>query len=1646
MRHFPALIRFILIFIRRSTLVVLVAAWTLAGPSLAAAAQFGTGSVSLEDTIDSGNRPWVTVDISSIDFGGNTPIIVAGPVTHENEQSLSVRVRNVTATGFEIALTSPCDSSNVDPNAGGLDCPPRRGAGASSRTDWQTETVRWMAIPEGVWQFPDGTKIEAGRENVSAVRSSAGDSNAGNPVSFADSYSSRPVVLHTVNTANDNAWITSSVFGPGNSVGSPPDATGFTLALEGAEVTTTHGAETIGWVAIEPGSGTNNGNRYHAGVSVGLDTPRHDDGCAPRGAFTGFGGIPDVVAGHNTMAGTNGGWLRFCSDGITTGGINLHIDEDQVGDGERSGLDEASSWFAFEASSIGFLVPGGAVTPFFARDSFEAYAAGSSVDGGNDGVFWGGAWSGIGGVEAVIDASGSPLTFSDTGDTITGDGLALRFAGNNDNAATRDLDESISSRFVYAAMLVRFEGLQNNNDFLSLWFEDSNPDNAPNFGIKMNRGDGSGPDDFFARSRQNNAVFDTNITNGQTYFLVARIEKSASSTYDKVSLWVDPTALGHESPPPVTGETSVESSGLVAFQTIGFRSVKFDSGDSVTIDELRLGTSWAEVTAPNEVPLQRGRVSTDTQSSGAFTSVSLTDFDQAPIVLATDTTDASGPAGARVRNVSAAGFEVAPVEPSAQDGPHGPIDIDYVAIGEVQAGERKLYLLDNLDGFAEFRRHATQSYQTNRLGSSSWDTLDYLTDFPSAPAVLGQVQTDANESANPPTTSSVPWLQTTVSDVDTDGFDVALERAESTAGSVTADETIGLVIIANGSRGNIAGLDYEALVSADSIQGFNNGCYTTSFSSGFGDLPVVVANRNTRDGTDGGWIRRCSLSAGSVALTVDEDQDNDGERSHTTERAAILAVTGVPATSVDYYAVLDPGQGLTCEALPVTIEARDASDNPVQPPSGTTINVFATDPGTSDPASDSSWASSVTDLTSHTFDGSSASVTLSLRRTSEGQVNVDVDDGAATESASADPDIAFVESGFLFYADGAASSIGGQIAAKPSNVSPGAQSLELRAVRDPDGPLSDAACEARLNDDQTIEMAFECRDPLTCSGTRDVAIDGTAIAANDAGGVSSYATVTLDFGSDGRAPFTLLYPDAGEIRLHARADVPASGDEPEITLTGESNAFVVRPFGFHLEAVGNPGATTAGGGVLGDAGAAFTVNATAVGWASGDDADDDGVPDGYGNDDPTDNVSLDPTGDNVSLPNFGPETDDETLALQAVLWQPEPGSDPGLAGATTIGEAAFEDTGDVGAGAGSTSVNYPEVGIIELRAQLGDGTYQGGANVVGRSGPVRRFTPADFEVTVRDQGMYEVTCNGTFSYVGEAFGYDIQPRLNITARNALGATTENYRGSFIKLSDVDIGVTPPSIDASAIGNISGTTDVAVTAVLNTGVLADDGDGSALGDGVLVYTFDGADSYVYDKVLNARIDADEFNADLPITVNDVTDSDGVTNGALPSPNPFAPTGAEIRFGQLSLENTYGPETEDLTVSLQVEYFDGDGYIVNAADGCTPLSITGEANHARVQLDDNGTWVRADQTVDLTGGTGGTTEGTGITGLTGGAGALILGSPGALNTGSALVRADLADFPWLRGDWDGDGIYDNFPTAIATFGVYRGHDRVIYWRER
>ena len=78
-------------------------------------------------------------------------------------------------------------------------------------------------------------------------------------------------------------------------------------------------------------------------------------------------------------------------------------------------------------------------------------------------------------------------------------------------------------------------------------------------------------------------------------------------------------------------------------------------------------------------------------------------------------------------------------------------------------------------------------------------------------------------------------------------------------------------------------------------------CDSVSFASncGFTSPPTLLAKQNTRNGPDGGFLRRCDTSTSAATFIYDEDQVRDTERSHTgSEAISILAFSQIFTTPV----------------------------------------------------------------------------------------------------------------------------------------------------------------------------------------------------------------------------------------------------------------------------------------------------------------------------------------------------------------------------------------------------------------------------------------------------------------------------------------------------------------------------------------------------------------------------------------------------------------------------------------------------------------------------------------------------------------------------------------------------------------------------
>ncbi len=165
--------------------------------------------------------------------------------------------------------------------------------------------------------------------------------------------------------------------------------------------------------------------------------------------------------------------------------------------------------------------------------------------------------------------------------------------------------------------------------------------------------------------------------------------------------------------------------------------------------------------------------------------------------------------------------------------------------------------------------------------------------FTVPPVFLPSLQTMTNEVNTPPSTTSKPWLVTAVSNLTSDYVNIALDRTEAAPGVVSSAETVGYVAFENGVSGSFIASDgqpvtYESAISSENITGWGT-CTNVPLIGSYSTLPLVVATPSTRNGDNGGWLRRCALSTTSVGLSIDEDTYLDAERNHGAEQASLLA-------------------------------------------------------------------------------------------------------------------------------------------------------------------------------------------------------------------------------------------------------------------------------------------------------------------------------------------------------------------------------------------------------------------------------------------------------------------------------------------------------------------------------------------------------------------------------------------------------------------------------------------------------------------------------------------------------------------------------------------------------------------------------------
>ncbi len=533
------------------------------------------------------------------------------------------------------------------------------------------------------------------------------------------------------------------------------------------------------------------------------------------------------------------------------------------------------------------------------------------------------------------------------------------------------------------------------------------------------------------------------------------------------------------------------------------------------------------------------------------------------------------------------------------------------------------------------------------------------------------------------------------------------------------------------------------------------------------------------------------------------------------------------------------------------------------------------------------------------------------------------------------------------------------------------------------------------------------------------------------------ANGSIDF-SAGVADVILVTDDVGKYTIELE-DI--SNTFADITIAGSSAVQTVRPFGLSITNIqgtnANSGASTPGGAIFATAGAPFSATVEAVLWSGADDINSDGL------------LDTGSFNNNSKAPGFAWNT-----ILDTVLGGFTPaGSGLDLYRDTdqvvTLNQSEFETGGNPSVGTFTvTDLRYAEVGSFTLQGNVTDYLNTIGVDFSSDEIVVGRFIPASFrvEAPVNDGAFQNV--NGTFTYIGQDFSYLINPSFTITALNALPTptATTNYTGSWHKLSADSFSVNQVTADTTNNGS-----DALNRLVIfhNQAAIEFDPVTDDLGNGQFSVRF-GNDTFCYgidngaipgcDKESNSEV-VEVSSADIDLTLTSIADNVTGTVEVTTNVNQlFEPSGNTLRFGRIDLTNSFGSELLPQSITIKSQYYNQlpDStyiYSLNNADSTTAYNTATD-----IDLASTGNFTPPLTAADL-GLTGSGTLSNGINTYSLHDDVTISEGPGV--TGSVIYPVSVPS--WLKYDWDGDGSFDDDPISEATFGIFGGNSRQIYYRQ-
>ncbi len=501
------------------------------------------------------------------------------------------------------------------------------------------------------------------------------------------------------------------------------------------------------------------------------------------------------------------------------------------------------------------------------------------------------------------------------------------------------------------------------------------------------------------------------------------------------------------------------------------------------------------------------------------------------------------------------------------------------------------------------------------------------------------------------------------------------------------------------------------------------------------------------------------------------------------------------------------------------------------------------------------------------------------------------------------------------------------------------------------------------------------------TGTMPVSIEGTELV-----GVGHDAKVRLHFNENGESSFAFSYPDAGRITLQASHRKYIEGGN--LFIAGNTDV-VVKPAGFCVYTDDADSQCASGDTNDSDctaflpAGGQFFLKVKGVCAESGDVGDTDYCV-GAGN---------------TITPNFRADT--ARISHNLIAPSLASGGVPGSIDKTSISPADLLEGGGY-----RMRQAVSEVGVFRFTF-VPPTNYHGVENAFGSktytSANIGRFVPDHFELAISpDPPEFQNACNGLFTYLGQPFGWQTTPE--VTLRAVAGGkfpalTTTNYKGEFWRL---DRTIEYTYEDTAAPSAVSDIIPSASTQLISPANIVDGVGRFALNGDYFKHTRPGA--------------ANPVNSFLPqvtftIPKAELTDRDGVCYRKGAGCDDFSVAGIEgvsVKHGRIVVHDNFGAQGEDIENSpFETQYWNDSIWVINDDDDCTS-SIGFDTPRAFV---------------------------TSTPEVKGGKGLLTVSGAGPEPT----VQVNAISPSWLACDGSSDC------TGDFTFGLSRGNDRIINWRE-